>query len=87
MHVLLSVDRLIEFDAAMAILTEFNIYVWPLELDDISLARRLRNQNRHLSSRDLCHLACCVRRQVTDLMTFDRSLREAFYTTNNGESN
>ena len=81
MHVFIRVDRIDEFDNAMAIITEFNVHVFTLELDDMVLARQLRDRHLRLTSRDLCYLACCIRRGVNDMMTFDASLRQAFYST------
>ncbi len=81
MHVLFAVDRSYEFDAAMNILTRYGIEVLPLELEDIQLARKLRDHHPNLSARDLCHLASCKRNDIEDLITFDAALSRAFYST------
>ena len=54
--------------------------VWPLELEDVDLAAQLREEHPSLSARDLCHLASCRRRRVSEVMTFDVALRGAFGT-------
>ena len=76
-HVYLRVQRLASFDAAISLLERFNIEVWPLEADDVILARQLHEQYPNLSARDLCHLASCQRRGITEIMTFDDDLAAA----------
>lgn len=51
--------------------------IWPLESDDVYLAWRLRSQFPALTARDLCHLASCRRRGVTDIKTVDRAFGSA----------
>ena len=65
---------------AMALVSRTVAEVWPLEMEDVSLASNLREQHPSLSARDLCHLASCRRRGVREVMTFDRALRDAFST-------
>ncbi len=77
-HVYLRVGRRGSFDAAMALLTRFSVAVWPLEREDVALARQLHEQHPHLSARDLCHLASCQRRGAGAVMTFDQALAAAF---------
>ena len=77
-HVYLRVGRYDSFDAAISLLTRFNVEVWPLEQEDVALARQLHEQHPNLSARDLCHLASCQRRGATGMMTFDRDLAVAF---------
>ena len=77
-HAYLRVGRKAIFDAAVALLAEFNIQVWPLEREDVMLARQLHERYPHLSARDLCHLATCLRRGVSEMMTFDQYLTTAF---------
>lgn len=76
-HVYLRVRRHRSFDAAISILTRFDVEVWPLELEDVVLARQLHEQYPELSARDLCHLASCRRRSVAEIMTFDQDLATA----------
>lgn len=52
--------------------------VWPVERADIGLAWQLAEGHPGLDTRDLAHLACCVRREPEDLMTFDRALAAAW---------
>ena len=52
--------------------------IWPVDPDDVRHARSLVTRHGGLSARDLLHLACCQRRDVDDLMTFDRSLAAAW---------
>ena len=73
-HAYLPVGRLGTLDAALALVHRAGIQVWPLEEADVTLARQLHEQHPGLGARDLCHLACCRRRGVGELMTFDRAL-------------
>jgi len=52
--------------------------VWPVERVDIDLARSLADRYPGLEARDLVHLACCIRHEPHDLMTFDRGLAAAW---------
>ena len=52
--------------------------VWAIEPEDVVGARSLADLHPQLESRDLLHLACCLRRQATDLVTFDRGLAAAW---------
>ena len=45
------------------------------------LARALVERHPGLSARDLVHLACCTRRQVSRVKTFDRTLGAAMGAT------
>ena len=77
-HIYLRVGRRGSFDAAISLLARFDIEVWPLEQEDVALARQLHEQHPNLSARDLCHLASCQRRGATEMMTFDGDLAVAF---------
>ena len=79
-HAYLPVQRESTLDSAMALIARAGIEVWPLEGDDVYLAWRLRTQFPTLAARDLCHLASCRRRGVTDIMTFDRAFAAAVRT-------
>ena len=76
-HAYPPVQRESTLDSAMALVRRAGIEVWPLESDDVYLAWRLRTQFPTLSARDLCHLASCRRRGVTDIKTFDRAFAAA----------
>ena len=52
--------------------------VWPVERTDIELARGLADRYPGLEARDLVHLACCIRHEPRDLVTFDRGLAAAW---------
>ena len=77
MHAYLAVQRESTLDSAMALIARAGIDVWPLESDDVYLAWQLRSQFPALTARDLCHLASCRRRGVTDIKTFDRGFGSA----------
>lgn len=74
-HAYLPVARLQTLDSALSLIAKFQVRVWPLEEEDVSLARQLHEQHPTLGARDLCHIASCRRRGVSDFMTFDQSLR------------
>ncbi|CAN5428064.1 MAG: type II toxin-antitoxin system VapC family toxin [Acidimicrobiia bacterium] len=76
-HAYLPVGRTATLDAALA-LADAVTTVWSLELDDVLMARSLVRQHPGLGARDLVHLACCQRRAVDSLQTFDRALAAAF---------
>ena len=76
-HAYLRVGRQDVFDSAMAVIRAAQVEVWPLEAEDVILARQLHEQYPDLSARDLCHLASCQRRGVSDIMTFDQALASA----------
>ena len=48
--------------------------VWAVEAEDVHLARTLDGEHPGLGARDLIHVACCYRRGVSEVMTFDRAL-------------
>lgn len=74
MHAYLPAARIDTLDAAMALIRRFQVEVWPLEEEDVTLARQLHEQYSGLSPRDLCHLASCRRRGVSEIKTFDHAL-------------
>ena len=74
-HAYLPVARIETLDAAMALIRGSRVEVWPLEEEDVTLARQLHEQYSSLSPRDLCHLASCRRRAVSRIKTFDQALR------------
>ena len=73
LHAYLPVARL-ALDAAMSLIVRSGVEVWPLEYEDVTLARQLHEQFPGLGARDLCHLASCRRRGVRDIKTFDQAL-------------
>ncbi|NND65839.1 MAG: type II toxin-antitoxin system VapC family toxin [Gammaproteobacteria bacterium] len=74
MHAYLTVGRLEKLDQALELIDRTTKEVWPVEKDDVSLARALATKLKHMSARDLVHLACCQRRHVGKIKTFDRAL-------------
>ena len=74
LHVYKSTGRIELFENALALVTELGMEVWPLESEDVLLARQLHVLHPGLSARDLCHLASCRRRGVREIKTFDEAL-------------
>ena len=72
------VARIATLDAALALVAARVHDVWPVEPDDVAHARALMDRNRSLGARDLLHLACCQRRGVRGIQTYDRALAAAF---------
>lgn len=78
LHAYLPVNRLATLDAALALAEARVATVWPVEREDVRLARALVARHPGLGARDLLHLACCKRREVDRVQTFDRALAAAF---------
>jgi predicted nucleic acid-binding protein len=78
LHAYVPVGRLETLDAALALAEARVPTLWPVEPDDVRLGRLLLDEYPELSARDLLHLACCMRRDVTQVRTFDRALAAAF---------
>jgi predicted nucleic acid-binding protein len=78
LHAYLPVNRLDTLDAALTLAEARITDVWPVEPDDVRLARVLVGSFPSLTARDLLHLACCRRRDVRQVKTFDRALAAAF---------
>jgi len=77
LHAYLPVGRVATLDAALTLarsLTES----WAVEPADVVHARSLHHRHPGLGARDLLHLACCQRRDITRIKTFDRTLASAF---------
>ena len=74
LHVYLRMNRAHTLESALELMDSASVEIWPLEEADVSLARQLHDQHPDLEARDLCHLASCRRRGVTEIMTFDREL-------------
>ncbi len=77
LHVYTAQSRLQTLDAAMSLVARAGVEVWPLEEADVTLARQLHGRHPALGARDLCHLASCRRRGVSEIMTFDQALAAA----------
>lgn len=77
LHAYLPVGRLDTLDAALRLARARTTAVWPVEAADVELARALVDGYPGLGARDVLHLACCKRRDVGELKTFDRGLDAA----------
>lgn len=77
LHAYLAVGRHATLDAALTLVAGCADDVWSIEAQDVHLARALDSEHPGLGARDLVHLACCRRRGITDVMTFDRALAAA----------
>ena len=73
----LPVERMETLEAALTLVQGRIPTVWSVEPDDVLLARTLAGSHAALSARDLVHLACCTRRGVMQVKTFDRGLAAA----------
>lgn len=71
-HAYLPVRRKQTLAAALSLIAKSRVDVWPLEQEDVTLARQLHEQHPALAARDLCHLASCRRRGVRNVRTFDQ---------------
>lgn len=80
LHAYLPVGRVDTLDAALALASGRIATVWPVEPEDVRLARNLVEGHPELGARDLLHRASCLRRDVTRIRTFDRALAAAFET-------
>jgi predicted nucleic acid-binding protein len=78
LHAYLPVDRLATLDAALDLADASIPVVWAVEAEDVRAARLLIGRHAGLGARDLLHLACCQRRGVEEITTFDRALAAAF---------
>ena len=78
LHAYLPVNRLETLDAALALAEARVPIVWPVEREDVRLARTLVGRFPALGARDLLHVACCKRRDVGEIKSFDRALAVAF---------
>ena len=77
-HAYLPVLRLDTLDAALLLVESTVAEIWPIEAEDVRAARSLVHEYPGLDARDLVHLACCRRRNVGSIQTFDRGLAAAF---------
>lgn len=78
LHVYLPADRLETLDAAFTLARGRIAAVWPVEAEDVEMARILVTRHPGLYARDLLHVASCVRRGVEQVMTFDRALAAVY---------
>jgi hypothetical protein len=78
LHAYLPVQRTETLDAALALVEGCVGSVWPVEPDDVRMARTLTHRHPGLGARDLLHVACCRRRGVTAVKSYDRALAAVF---------
>lgn len=78
LHIYLPAGRLATLDAALELVRGAIGEVWDLVPEDVYLARSFADRYPHLTARDLVHLACCRRRNVRRVKSFDRGLAAAF---------
>lgn len=78
LHAYVRADRMATLAHAFELVEGCMDDVWPVERGDVTLARDLWSAHPGLDARDLVHLACCRRREVTALKTFDRALAAAW---------
>lgn len=78
LHAYLPVDRIETLDAALRLAEGRIATVWSVVVEDVRLARILVDEHPALGARDLLHLACCRRRDVHRVRTYDRALAAAF---------
>jgi predicted nucleic acid-binding protein len=78
LHAYVPVGRLATLDAALDLVDSLIDTVWSIEAEDVFFARTLVDRHPGLGARDLLHLACCRRRSVRTIRTFDRALAAAF---------
>ncbi len=81
LHAYLPVGRIGTLDAALALAEGRMAQIWAVEAEDVLLARNLLDRHPALGARDLIHLASCLRREVAEIKTFDRTLASAFKTS------
>lgn len=77
LHAYLPAGRVETLDAALALVRARVAEIWPVEAEDVETARGLATRHPALGARDLLHLACCLRRGVRQVHTFDRALAAA----------
>lgn len=74
LHAYLPVQRLQTLDSALRLVDGAIDEVWPIEPEDVRLARDLDGAHPSLGARDLLHVASCTRRDVARIKTYDRAL-------------
>lgn len=78
MHAYVPVGRIATLDSALDLVRRTVTEVWPLDPEDVRFARALIREHGTIGARDLLYLACCRRRGVEQIKTFDKSLEAAF---------
>ena len=78
LHAYVAVGRFETLDSALTLAESSVTHVWPVEQEDVRLARALLERHPRLGARDVLHLACCRRKAVQRVKTYDRALQNAF---------
>lgn len=78
LHVYTALARVETLNAAFSLVSRSRVEVWPLEIEDVTLARQLHARYPTLQARDLCHLASCRRRGAKEVKTFDQGFRSVW---------
>lgn len=78
LHAYVPVNRLGALSAALELAAATIPTIWPVEERDVRHAAALIERFPSLDARDLLHLACCERRGVHKIQTYDRALAAAF---------
>ncbi len=81
LHAYLPVQRMATLEAALKLIDDLVDDIWPVEVEDVRLAHVLAGTHPSLGARDLLHVACCTRRDVKQMKTFDRALGAAMAST------
>lgn len=80
LHAYLPVSRTQTLAAALELATRTCSDIWPIEPEDVHAAHGLIERHPGLGARDLLHLACCQRRGVSEIKTYDRALAASIGT-------
>jgi predicted nucleic acid-binding protein len=78
MHAYIPVQRTETLDRAFTLVESMVHQIWSIEPEDVRFGRSLMQRYPELGARDLLHLACCRRREVFRIQTYDRALAAAF---------
>ena len=78
LHVYWPVQRMRALHSALELVQRTIREVWSIEPEDVYTAIDMAASHSNLGARDLIHLACCQRRGIGEIRTFDRALKAAF---------
>ncbi len=77
LHAYLPAGRTETLEAAFMLLHSRMAQLWSVEPEDVETACGLTTRHPSLQARDLLHLACCRRRSIERIKTYDRALAAA----------
>ena len=78
LHAYLPVNRFSTLEAAFTLIESCVHDIWSLEPEDVQFARTLITRYASIGARDLLHVACCKRREISRVKTFDQKLSAVF---------